>query len=97
MLLFPLTILALAMTEHCRGTMGRRISVLGDISYASYLLHFPLQLAFAALLPALGLTPALFLSPASLVLFFALLIPLSALCHRHFELPMQQWLRRRFL
>ena len=41
MVLFPLTILSLALIETWRGSLGRRVAFLGDISYSSYMLHFP--------------------------------------------------------
>jgi peptidoglycan/LPS O-acetylase OafA/YrhL len=92
-LTFPLTILALALVEHWRGTLGRRAALLGDISYSSYMIHFPLQLAFA-LFAALGsVDSTVFYSPYMLILFFAVLIALSAASHRFFELPLQRWLR----
>lgn len=94
-LLFPTTILALALTEHCRGSLGKRLSLLGDISYSSYLLHFPLQITFAGIAIVLGIDQKLFYSPWTLLLFFAVLLPLSLMCYRHFEMPLQRWLRQR--
>src|SRR5207244_9707990 len=47
LLLFPLTILTLAVWEARRGRLGRRLAFVGQISYSSYLLHFPLQMHFA--------------------------------------------------
>ena len=38
-LLFPLTVLTLALVETRRGHLMRRASILGDISYSSYLLR----------------------------------------------------------
>src|SRR6185436_12598145 len=46
--LMPLTLLVLAMTETAKRGPWKRISFLGDISYSSYMLHFPLQLAVVA-------------------------------------------------
>ena len=40
--LFPMTIMSLALIETQRGSLGKRFSFVGDISYSSYLLHFPL-------------------------------------------------------
>lgn len=94
-LLFPTTILALALTEHCRGSLGKRLSLLGDISYSSYLLHFPLQITFAGMAITLDIDQKLFYSPWTLLLFFAVLLPLSLMCYRHFEMPLQRWLRQR--
>jgi peptidoglycan/LPS O-acetylase OafA/YrhL len=92
-LTFPLTLLSLALLEHWRGTLGRRAAFLGDISYSSYMLHFPLQLCFALLAAHWSIDSAAFYSPYMLILFFAVLIALSAASHRFFELPLQRWLR----
>ena len=93
--LFPLTILSMVTLERERGGLGRRISFIGDISYSSYLLHFPLQLAFVLLFTVSGWSFAFFGNPLSLVLFYAVLIPLSLASYRWFERPMQRFLRRR--
>ncbi|KAA9354941.1 acyltransferase family protein [Larkinella humicola] len=95
--LFPLTILALVSLETRRGALGKQLAFVGDISYSSYLWHFPLQLAFVLLANAWGYSQAVFESPMVLLLFFAILIALSGLSHRYFEMPMQRKLRRIWL
>lgn len=92
--LFPLTILALALNEaKCRG-VARKLSLLGDISYSSYLLHFPLQIAFLGAVVHLGMDVSVFYSPWALILFFAVLLPACFLVFRWFEMPVQSHLRR---
>lgn len=95
-LTFPATILGLALLETQRGTLGRRLAFLGDISYSSYLLHFPLQLTFASAALALGFDRTIFLSPVTYLLFFATLIVLSLLSYHCLERPAQRFLRQRF-
>jgi peptidoglycan/LPS O-acetylase OafA/YrhL len=95
--LFPITILALALAETYRGALGRRLAVLGDISYSSYLWHFPLQLAFGVAVHTLGLTTEVYKSPLTFVLFFAMLIGLSMASYRYIEMPTQSYLRRRWV
>lgn len=94
---FPVTILALALLESAHSDLAKRISFLGDISYSSYLLHFPLQLAFVLVLPYLGVTMESLNSTAGLLVFMFLLIALSLLSHHYFEMPAQRYLRRRWL
>jgi peptidoglycan/LPS O-acetylase OafA/YrhL len=94
-ILFPLTILTLVLIETRRGTLGKRISFVGDISYSSYLLHFPLQLAVATSTVLLAVDHAIFLSPLFLLAFFVLLIGASLASYRWFEAPAQRWMRAR--
>lgn len=92
-LLFPLTILALVLVETRRGHLGRRLASVGDLTYATYLLHFPLQLALFIGARQLGLAADVFYSQWALLLFFALLIPLCRLTYRYVERPAQDALR----
>ncbi|WLI88276.1 acyltransferase [Massilia sp. R2A-15] len=95
-IVFPMTVLALALLESRHQGLGRRWSWLGDISYSSYLLHFPLQLAAATLTAKLAIAQDVFYSPWCLLLFFATLLALSMASHHGFEIPVQRTLRRRF-
>jgi len=92
--LFPLTVLALAASETVLGLNWKGAHWLGDISYAAYLMHFPLQLAIACLVAWGGLTEASVTGLPGLIAFLALLVPLSWLTYRYFELPMQRFGRR---
>jgi peptidoglycan/LPS O-acetylase OafA/YrhL len=93
-LLMPMTILLLALMETVKHGLGKKLSFLGDISYSSYLLHFPLQLVVAASAGVLGVGSAFFYSRVSLIGFFLLLIGISLLSYHYFERPMQQRIRR---
>jgi len=93
--LFPATILILALWETRRKTLGKRCAWLGNISYSSYLLHFPLQILFFALAVPSSDDRCFFLSPSSLFLFFAALIPLSLVSYQYFERPLQSFIHRR--
>lgn len=95
--MFPLLVLALALLETRRGSLGARWSFIGDLSYASYLLHFPLQLVLMIVITALGFGPTLFLSPIALIGFFVLLIALSLATYHGYERPAQRWLRQRLV
>jgi peptidoglycan/LPS O-acetylase OafA/YrhL len=89
----PLTITGLALHERVLGGRYEFLSGLGDISYSTYLLHFPLQLALAIAAVRLEIPAAAFRSGAVMVGFFALLIGFGALSYRFFERPAQAMIR----
>jgi peptidoglycan/LPS O-acetylase OafA/YrhL len=93
--LFPATIVAVLSHEIHGAQPSARAAALGDLSYSSYLLHFPLQLLLLIGVTATGIDRSVFYSPLVLVSFFAVLIPLSLWSYRRFELPMQRLLRHR--
>jgi len=92
--LFPLTIMAVAACHQLLEPLARRFAWLGDISYASYLLHFPLQIVAALLADKFFGGRAVFYQSWSLLLFFGVLIGASLICHRFFERPLQKALRQ---
>jgi peptidoglycan/LPS O-acetylase OafA/YrhL len=93
LMLFPTTIILLALWETHRGTLGRRWAFLGQISYSSYLLHFPLQILFFIVATSVSIQTAFFYSPLALFLFFLILIPLSLFTYKYFERPCRSRLR----
>lgn len=94
----PVTILTLALTETTRGSLKIKWAlVLGNASYALYLLHFPLMVTFFIMADILGLSREVFHSTLTLLTFYAVLIPLSILTHYYFELPVQELFRKRLL
>lgn len=95
-LLFPLTILSLALMETRRGNLGKRIAFIGNLTYSSYLLHFPLQLVVATAVAYFSLSPEIFYSRRLFLGFVVVLCALSYASYRWFEVPVQRWLRRRF-
>ncbi len=97
LVLFPLTILSLAFIEYRVGPVGKSVSFLGDISYSSYLLHFPLQLLIVVLTAQFNIDHALYYSGWAMAGFFVVLLTLSLASHRYFELPMQRFLRKRLI
>lgn len=94
----PASIIALALHESVlnSGWMGgvyRRLSRLGDISYATYMLHFPLQLTLALVALHMGMGSGVFEHGLTLIGFYVVLIALGFWTWRHIELPAQQFLR----
>jgi peptidoglycan/LPS O-acetylase OafA/YrhL len=92
-IVFPLTVATLAALNSVRPGWFRSIAFLGDMSYAFYLLHFPLQLIFVLVSDALGYSRAVFLNPGVMISFFAVLITLSHFSYRLFEMPVQNMIR----
>lgn len=69
------------------------LTFLGDISYSTYLVHYPLQMALYAL--SLAVFPWInYASPVVLLLYVASVVGVAALTHRLVELPCQGWLLR---
>ncbi|MCW3096578.1 MAG: putative O-acyltransferase, transrane [Chthonomonadaceae bacterium] len=97
LVLFPLSILSLALLETLRGTLGKRIAFVGELTYSSYLLHFPLQMMTMGIVLTFSIDRSLFYSPVALFAFMGVLVLLSFACYRYFELPAQKSLRKRFL
>ena len=92
-ILFPMTIMSLVLLETKRGFLGKRLSFIGDISYSSYLLHFPLQLVVAIVTAKLAISQTLFYSPWFMIIFYFVLVLTSLASHHYFEIPMQRILR----
>ena len=95
-ILFPLTILLFASSEKKLKRIWSKIGRIGDITYSSYLLHFPLQLLFILIFSALGISHSFFTTTISLLIFFFFLILISVLSYRKFEVPIQKLIRNKF-
>ncbi len=89
----PLTLAALALHEEIFGGAWVRLTFLGDISYSTYLIHFPMQLALALIALRLGWTPANFQTGFAMAGFYVVLIALGWLAYAHFERPLQALIR----
>jgi peptidoglycan/LPS O-acetylase OafA/YrhL len=96
-ILFPLTICSLILAEIDNGALFKPMAWVGDISYSSYLIHFPLQLIFALGVSYGILSKAFYLRTEYLLLFFLILIPLSYFTFIKFEKPIQKFLRNKLL
>jgi peptidoglycan/LPS O-acetylase OafA/YrhL len=72
----------------------RQVQFAGNLTYSSYLLHFPLQLAIAVAVAASGIVPPI-ASPWFLTAYLGVTLGAAALSYRWFELPAQSWIRLR--
>jgi len=94
-ILFPSTILGLVLLETTFGALGRSIAFLGDISYSSYLLHFPLQLGVLSITNALGIDRGIYYESLTMMCFFVVLLVVSFTSYHYFEVPLQDRLRKK--
>jgi peptidoglycan/LPS O-acetylase OafA/YrhL len=67
---------------------------LGNLSYASYLIHFPAQLLIVLILGSLGLSALVMISPLYFLLYMAAIMIISGLVFLFFEKPAQSAIRR---
>lgn len=74
----------------------KQIRFAGNLTYSSYLLHFPLQLLLAIAVAASGIIPPL-TSAWFLAAYLGVTLCVAACSYRWFELPAQSWLRRRLI
>ena len=95
--LIPISLFTLVMWEMETKCKFSRWAWLGDITYSVYLLHFPLQLLCELIRKNNNLSITIYSSGWFMLLFFAVLIPLSYLSYRYFEAPLRQWLRSRYM
>jgi len=70
-----------------------RVSFLGDLTYSSYLVHFPMQLIAVITVDAIGSPRTLFLNPVALVTFLVTVMGVAHIVFHRFERPVQAILR----
>lgn len=87
----PAMVLGLAIIQCIYPKIFTTVGSAGDITYASYLLHFPIQLILAPLFIVIyGEAPGLWL----LGVYLAAVIVLSLISYGAVEMPAQKWLRK---
>jgi peptidoglycan/LPS O-acetylase OafA/YrhL len=92
----PVSVLMLALLESAYGSVKIKwMLVLGNASYAIYLIHFPLMVLFVIVTDFFGISRNIFYSPLTMLFFYAILLPLSIAVHYYYELPVQQLLRKK--
>jgi peptidoglycan/LPS O-acetylase OafA/YrhL len=72
----------------------RSIEAAGNLTYSTYLLHFPLQLMLAIAVAGSGISLPM-TSPLFLAAYLGIVMAAGWLSYRLFELPAQAWIRRR--
>jgi peptidoglycan/LPS O-acetylase OafA/YrhL len=75
------------------GSFLKHAAFLGNATYSSYLIHFPLQLGMVTIVDVMGYGRTVFFSPITLGIYLALVIVTSLAVFHWFEAPAQDWLR----
>jgi peptidoglycan/LPS O-acetylase OafA/YrhL len=97
-LMNPVSLLMLALIESTYGSLKIKwMLVLGNASYAMYMIHFPLMVLFVIVADFFGINRDIFHSVSAILFFYAVLIPSSLIVHYYIELPVQQLLRKKWL
>ena len=89
----PATIMALALHEQVLGGRYAKLHWLGDISYSTYMIHFPLQLTCAVLAWQFAIPASWFQADIAMLLFYAVLIGLGLASYHYLERPAQNLIR----
>ncbi len=92
-LFVPPLILLCVMSIPSSGWAEKLLVPAGNMTYASYLLHVPLQLATVLVCAWAGIHIP-FYNSLVLVSFLVVTLVLSHLTYEYFEMPAQKWLRR---
>lgn len=96
LLAVPCLLIVMARNWQWMERWQQQLRFAGNLTYSSYLLHFPLQLLLAIGVGTSGIVP----DPTNPVFFIGWLaatLATAALCHRLFEMPAQAWIRQRTL
>jgi len=72
------------------------LSFLGNATYSSYLIHFPLQLFIIILFDQLRLSGSFFFHPAAFIGYLCSVTIVSLAVYQWFEKPAQDWIRSMF-
>lgn len=92
----PATLLGLALASGWFSHRWARVAEgLGNLTYSSYLIHFPIQLVVMLTVGALGLRRDFAASPWFLLGYLAVVLGLAHVTYRFFERPAREYVRRR--
>ena len=95
--LYPLTICCLVVAETRFPDFPKGLGWIGNLTYSSYLLHFPLQLVFVLCTFGLGYDKTVFEQTSTLIAFLLLLCVFSLIAFHGLERPMQSIIRNALL
>lgn len=91
--LLPGAIISLVLLETRGYLVSPKLAWIGDTTYATYLLHFPLQIVFILVAQKLGTADNLVYSKPAFLLFMTILFSISVITYQYFERPAQRLIR----
>jgi len=94
MLYTPVVLYVLAELVRLPAVASKFVEAAGNLTYASYLLHFPVQVLIA-LTYSLAEKPIPVYSPVFFMCFLVFTLVLSCFVFRFFEVPARDWIRKR--
>lgn len=77
--------------------MARKLTWLGNLTYSSYMIHFPIQLIMVLTVSRLGFSREVFLLKETFFSFLIVTFLLSYLVFEFVEMPLQKICRKKFL
>lgn len=94
--LFPLSVLALALADTAWTVRRTLLERFGSLSYSMYLIHYPLQMVFGWFVLSFAEDGSVYYEWWMMVLFLIALLALSGASFRYLEDPARRWIRVRF-
>jgi peptidoglycan/LPS O-acetylase OafA/YrhL len=91
----PILLFVCARRFSVHPQLQKLVEAAGNMTYSSYLIHFPIQLAIALAFTALH-TPMPYERLDFFIGFFALTLLAAYAIYRYFEMPAQSFIRRRY-
>lgn len=93
---FPSLVLCLLLFQYYYHGAGRSFKLIGDITYSTYLLHFPIQLTIVWITTYCGIAVN-YNSDITVLGFLGVVIGISIPTYYYFEAPAQLFLRQRLM
>lgn len=95
--IFPASIWMCASFERLGVSFGKAGHVVGNLTYASYLIHIPIQIAVMTAMDTANLDRiSIVQSPSFFVVFLIVVCLISYWIFQNIELPLKQFIRQRF-
>lgn len=91
---FILIVLCFTIIEKIFPLQKVNFSVLGSMTYSSYLIHFPIQIGFVMISDFYGMSRGIYYYKSSFVIFILTTLILAYFIYKYFEQPVQNRIRQ---